>query len=63
MEQLLTAAQAAKVLQQTPWTVTELCRSGEIRASKPGKSWRIAPVDLQAYLDKHSNQQVEGGAA
>lgn len=67
MEQLLTAAQVAKVLQHTPWTVTELCRSGELRASKSGKSWRIAPADLQAYLDKRSNEQrvadSEDGAA
>jgi excisionase family DNA binding protein len=63
---LLTAAEVAVRLRVTPWFVTERCRSGEIRASKPGKSWLIAPADVEAYLDQHSNRPVgadESGAA
>ena len=57
----LTAAEAAAVMRVTPWSVTEKCRSGEIRASKPGKSWLIAAADLQAYLDKHANRPADEG--
>lgn len=53
----LSAAQAAEILHVTPWRVTEACRSGELKAAKPGKSWLIAPVDLMAFIDSHSNQQ------
>jgi len=63
---LLTAAEVAAKLRVTPWFVTERCRSGAIRASKPGKSWLISWADVEAYLDQHSNRPEgddESGAA
>ena len=53
----LTAAEVAKVLRVGVFTAIELCRTGALRASKPGKSWLIDPADLRAYLDAHSNQR------
>lgn len=52
----LTADEAAEVLRIGPFQVVLLCRTGQIRASKPGKSWLIDPADLRAYLDAHRNQ-------
>lgn len=58
---LMTAAEAAAKLRVTPWFITERCRSGEIRAAKPGKTWLIRPADLDDYLERHSN--TPAGAA
>jgi excisionase family DNA binding protein len=52
----LTAEDVAAVLRIGSWSVVQLCRTGQLRASKPGKSWLIDPADLRAYLDAHSNQ-------
>lgn len=52
----LTASEVAKVLRVGDFTVIELCRSGQLRASKPGKSWLVDPADLRAYLDAHANR-------
>lgn len=56
--QLLTAREAAEILRIQPIQAVRLCRSGELRATKPGKSWLIDPVDLDAYLDAHSNERA-----
>lgn len=53
----LTAAEAAEVLRVGPWQIIKLCRDKELPATKPGKSWLIDPVDLDAYLAQHSNQR------
>lgn len=51
-----TVTEAAEVLRVTEWEVTKRCRTGLIKASKPGKSWLIAEADLLAYIESHSNQ-------
>lgn len=51
----LTAAEAAEVLRVGPWAVLKLCRTGELRATKPAKSWLIDEADLEKYLEAHSN--------
>lgn len=58
---LLTAAEAADVLRITPIQAVKLCRTGELRATKPGKAWLINPEDLDAYLDAHSNDDLRAG--
>lgn len=52
---LMTAAEAAAKLRVTPWFVTERCRSGEIRATKPARTWLILPADLDAFIARHFN--------
>lgn len=55
MTDYLTAADAAKVLRCTPYTVATMCRAGTIAASKPSKAWLIKPADLDAYITAHRN--------
>lgn len=52
----LTAAEAAVVLRVGPYAVLELCNSGQLLASKPGKMWLIARADLTDYIEAHSNR-------
>lgn len=54
----MTAAEAAEILRITPWQAVKLCRDGEIRATKPGKSWLIDEADLDAYLAAHTNREA-----
>lgn len=51
----LTAPEAAEKLRVGVWQVVALCRSGELRATKPGKKWLIEPADLTAYIDAGRN--------
>lgn len=59
---LMTPAEAAEKLRVKPWFITQRCRSGEIRATKPGKSWLIKRDDLDAYIEAHYNRPA-GDAA
>lgn len=59
---LLTPAEAATRLRVKPWSVTKLCRAGDLRATKPGKSWLIQRTDLEAYIEAHYNRPA-GDAA
>lgn len=52
----LTAVEASAVLRISPAQVVNLCRDGDIKATKPGKQWLIAQADLIAYLDESTNQ-------
>ena len=55
----MTAAEVASLLRVTVWFVTERCRSGEIRATKVGKSWRITHADYAAYLAANANRPAD----
>ena len=58
-EQFLTAAEVAEKLRMKgPWQVVKWCRNGELRAIKPGKTWLITAVDLDAFLESRSNQRA-----
>lgn len=46
----LTAPEAAEILRVGPWQVVALCRSGELKATKPGQKWLITPADLDDYI-------------
>ncbi len=58
-EKLLTSAQVAGRLQIHERTVTRWLRDGDLRGFKLGKEWRIAPADLQSFMDKHANQPLD----
>ena len=58
----LTAPEVADILRIGTYQAIVLCRTGAIRASKPGKSWLVDPADLRAYLDAHANDTVEVSA-
>lgn len=51
----LTAPEAAEILRVGPWQVVALCRTGELKATKPGQKWLINPADLDAYIAAGSN--------
>jgi len=58
-EKLLTPAQVADRLQIHERTVTRWLRDNYLRGFKLGKEWRIAPTDLSAFMDSHSNQPLD----
>ena len=58
----LTAPEVATILRLGTWQVVNLCRSGELPATKPGKKWLIDPAALQSYLDAGRNDQTDGAA-
>ena len=53
-----TAAEAAPLLRVNPWTVRELCRTGALKANRPGKVWLIDPADLQAYIEGRNDEDA-----
>lgn len=55
----LTAPEVAPILRIDVWAVVRLCRTGALRASKPGQKWLIAPADLQAYIDSGLNAPAD----
>ncbi len=57
-EKLLTPAQVADRLQIHERTVTRWLRDGYVRGFKLGKEWRIAPADLESFIDSHANHPL-----
>ncbi|HEX8859188.1 MAG TPA: helix-turn-helix domain-containing protein [Actinomycetes bacterium] len=53
---LLTSEEVAEILRIRTVSVMALCRSGALRASRVGRSWRIEETAVREYLDK---QQVQ----
>ena len=52
-EDLLTIDQVATRLKLSQYRTYELCRHGELKAIRLGKSVRVKPSDLQAYVSQH----------
>lgn len=48
---ILTAEQAAKILQIHPFTVLKYIRAGKLKSSKLGRIYRIRESDLEKFLD------------
>lgn len=46
----LTPAEVAELLRVSSMTVYRLIKSGELRAARIGKSYRISEEDVDAYL-------------
>jgi len=47
--------EAGLVLGKSSWWIRRQCASGELRASFYGGSWNLAPEDISAYRESHSN--------
>ncbi len=60
---LMTIAEVANMLKVTPRTVGGWIRSGDLRAVKAGKDWRIAHIDLEAFLNAHANRPAHVAGA
>ena len=52
----LTAAEVASLLRVSTMTVYRLIKSGELRAVRVGKSYRLREDDIDAYLSKQYTQ-------
>jgi excisionase family DNA binding protein len=52
-EVLLSVEEVARRLDVHEVTVYCWCRSGRLRCTKPGKSWRVREIDLAAFLEQN----------
>ena len=59
--EILTIAQAAEYLQFHPDKVYRMVRSGELRAAKIGKEWRIRRADIDRLLDERASDVASEG--
>jgi excisionase family DNA binding protein len=50
MDDLLTAEQAAAILQLSPKTIKDWLRAGKLTGCKIGRAWRVKPADLEAFI-------------
>lgn len=50
-EKLLEVEDVARLLGLNPQKVYEMVRSGELRAFKIGRVWRLRPSDVKAWQD------------
>ncbi len=62
-ETLLTTAQVSEHIQIEVRTVTRWLRTGYLRGQKLGSYWRIAPSDLESFLESNANRSYEDGVA
>ncbi len=62
-ETLLTTAQVSERIQIEVRTVTRWLRTGHLRGRKFGRYWRIAPDDLEGFLESCANRPYEDGVA
>ncbi|MFA5098743.1 MAG: helix-turn-helix domain-containing protein [Candidatus Paceibacterota bacterium] len=56
IDKLFTIEEVAEILRVSTRSVTRYIETGKLKASKIGV-WRIKEVDLNAFLEKTSNQQ------
>ena len=57
---MLTVHDAADFLKVRESTVRSLINEKRLRAVKIGKEWRIAQVDLLAFLNENANRDPDG---
>lgn len=55
---MLTKAEAAAYLSISQPTLMRLVASGQIKASRVGLQWRFNPSEIQAFLERSSNQKA-----
>jgi excisionase family DNA binding protein len=48
----------AEVLKVNEATVRGWIKSGDLRAVDIGREWRVAQIDLEAFLDAHANRSA-----
>lgn len=59
-DQLLTLSQVADRLQVSMSTLHRRIKAGELPTVRIGRSLRVRPEDLEAYIEKHT--ETKGGA-
>lgn len=58
---LLTIHETAELLRVNDATVRTWVRSGELRALKVGREWRIGEQDLEDFLNSNANREPSQG--
>lgn len=53
---LLTTHEVAELLKMNEATVRSWIKSGDLRAFHLGREWRVAPIDLEWFLNGHANR-------
>jgi excisionase family DNA binding protein len=53
VNEYLSAEAIAQRLGVSQETVNRWCRTGQLKASKAGRVWRVRPADLEAFLSRH----------
>lgn len=59
--QFLTVREVADLLKVGEVTVRHWIKSGELRAIDVGREWRIAPGDLEHFLQRHATIAQSNG--
>lgn len=57
MDELLTPADAARILRMTEYTVRKKLNSGEIEGFQLGGRWKIKREALRRYIDQQSDKK------
>lgn len=50
MERLISVQEAAALLGLRPWTIYEWCRSGRLPCVRLGRTVKLNPVSLRAFI-------------
>jgi excisionase family DNA binding protein len=61
--QFLTVKEVADLLKVGEATVRHWIKGGELRAFDVGREWRIAPGDLESFLQRHATTPPGNGKA
>lgn len=56
----MTVREVADLLKIGEVTVRHWIKGGELRAIDVGREWRIAPVDLEQFLQRHATTAQSG---
>lgn len=59
--QFLRVKDVAELLRIGEVAVRAWIRSGDLRAVHVGREWRIAPRDLESFLERHANKPPDNG--
>jgi excisionase family DNA binding protein len=54
---VLNLTEVARILDRNPHDVTELARTGKIRARRMGRHWRFCNRDVTAYIQQLISQR------
>ena len=58
-EYVLNPTEVARILDRSPYDVTELARTGKIRAKRMGSHWRFRNCDVMAYIQKWLSEKSD----
>lgn len=58
--QFLSVKEVAELLKVGEVAVRSWIKNADLRAVNVGREWRIAPRDLESFLERHANRPREG---